>query len=186
MRPLLVPILDIFYYLPQFSSFNKKGFFNNEPKKIINLDLDIILKNENSNEQEMSENINNNSENDNFLRNIYINSNPKISEKLLKISNTLDLGKEEEEYCLIEEKSSKFVKDINNPDKIYFLSCLVTTSHHIKGVCLIDESQLDFKVFLNQQTGKNMNGINMSFTDKDDDYDAERKTCYGSYFMFLK
>ena len=184
MRPLLVPILDIFYYLPQFSSFNKKGFFNNEPKKIINLDLDIILKNENSNEQEMSENINNNSENDNFLRNIYINSNPKISEKLLKISNTLDLGKEEEEYCLIEEKSSKFVKDINNPDKIYFLSCLVTTSHHIKGVCLIDESQLDFKVFLNQQTGKNMNGINMSFTDKDDDYDAERKTCYGSYFMF--
>jgi len=31
-----------------------------------------------------------------------------------------------------------------------------------------------------------MNGINMSFTDADEDYDPERKTCYGSYFMFHK
>ena len=31
-----------------------------------------------------------------------------------------------------------------------------------------------------------MNGINMSFTDADEDYDPERKTCYGPYFMFHK
>ena len=29
-----------------------------------------------------------------------------------------------------------------------------------------------------------MSGVNVGFTDKDDDYDEERKTCFGSYFMF--
>ena len=28
-----------------------------------------------------------------------------------------------------------------------------------------------------------MSGVNIGFTDKDEDYDAERKTCFGSYFM---
>ena len=31
-----------------------------------------------------------------------------------------------------------------------------------------------------------MTGINLGFTDKDDDYDVNRKTCYGSFFMFHK
>ncbi len=44
MRPLLVPILDIEYYLPRFTGFDTKNFFNKEPKKIINLDIDKILK----------------------------------------------------------------------------------------------------------------------------------------------
>ena len=198
MRPLLVPILDIFYYLPNFSSFETKNFFNEEAKQIINLDIDKILKSENSNEQDISKSIinidnNNNLENENILRNIYMKSNSKIAEKLMKINDKLDFGKEEEEFNLIEEKEKSEIKD-SNPNieikndklqsKIYFLSCLVKTSHHIKGVCFIDQSKLNFKIFLNQQTGKSMNGINMSFTDTDEDYDPERKTCYGSYFMF--
>ena len=28
-----------------------------------------------------------------------------------------------------------------------------------------------------------MRGVKISFTDKDDDYDKERKTCFGSYFV---
>ena len=193
MRPLLVPILDIEYYLPQFTGFDTKNFFNKEPKKIINLDIDKILKSENSKNVE-SDNINldNNikieSEKENFLRDIYMKSNIKIAEKLKKISDNLDFGKEEEEYNLIDEKgkSNKNNDEDKEVSKIYFLSCLVTTSHHIKGICFIDKSKLNFKVFLNQQTGKSMNGINMSFTDADEDYDPERKTCYGSYFMFHK
>ena len=183
MRPLLVPILDIEYYLPQFSGFDTKKFFNNEPKKIINLDIDKILKTENSKNIEHENN--NVSENENILRDIYMKSNKKIAELLKKISDNLDFGKEEEEYNLIEEKG-KVTKNKNEKveSKIYFLSCLVTTSHHIKGICFIDKLKLNFKVFLNQQTGKSMNGINMSFTDTDEDYDPERKTCYGSYFMF--
>ena len=182
MRPLLVPILDIEYYLPQFSAFDAKKFFNKEPKKIINLDIDQILKSENQKNIELD---NNNISDENILRDIYIKSNKKIAEKLKKISDTLDFGKEEEEYNLIEEKG-KFKKNKNEKveSKIYFLSCLVTTSHHIKGICFIDKLKINFKVFLNQQTGKSMNGINMSFTDTDEDYDPERKTCYGSYFMF--
>ena len=199
MRPLLVPILDINYYLPNFSSFETKNYFNEEPKQIIDLNLDKILKSENYNDQDISKsdiniNINNNnSNNENILRNIYMKSNPKIVEKLMKINDKLDFGKEEEEYNLVEEKEKSEIKDLNQNDeiiinksqsKIYFLSCLVKTSHHIKGVCFIDQTKLNFKIFLNQQTGKSMNGINMSFTDTDEDYDPERKTCYGSYFMF--
>ena len=158
---------------------------------------DKILKSENCNDQDISKSIinidNNNSENENILRNIYMKSNSKIAEKLMKINDKLDFGKEEEEFNLIEEKEKTEIKDLNpnieindnkSQSKIYFLSCLVKTSHHIKGVCFIDQSKLNFKIFLNQQTGKSMNGINMSFTDTDEDYDPERKTCYGSYFMF--
>ena len=197
MKPLLEPILDIDYYLPNFSNFDPKNFFNIEVKKIINLDLDKILKSENSNEQEISKNINdnninNNFSNDNILRNIYMKSNPKIAEKLMKINNNLDFGKEDEEFNFIEEKEKENSENKDNiidkkpKSKIYFLSCLVTTSHHIKGVCFIDQSNLNFKIFMNQQTGKNINGIDMSFADTDDDYDPERKTCYGSYFKYNK
>ena len=45
MKPILVPILDISYYLPEFSGFDKKKLFRkaiNENK--INLDIDKVLK----------------------------------------------------------------------------------------------------------------------------------------------
>ena len=186
MRPLLVPILDIEYYLPNFTGFDTTQFFNKEPKKIINLDIDKILKSEISKNTD-AENLNNEIlEGENILREIYMKSNKKVAERLKKINDNLDFGKEEEEYNLTEEKekSIKNKKEAKTESKIYFLSCLVTTSHHIKGICFIDKSKLNFKIFLNQQTGKSMNGINMSFTDTDEDYDPERKTCFGSYFMF--
>ena len=184
MRPLLIPILDLDYYLPQFNGFSAKTIFNKEPKKIIDLDIDNILKSENIRNND-NEN-NGKQEQENILKEIYTKSNKNISEKLKKINDTLDFGKEEEEYNLIEEKEKFSENKEKTPaePKKNFLSCLVTTSHHIKGICVIEKSKLNFKVFLNQQTGKSMNGINMSFTDTDEDYDPERKTCYGSYFMF--
>ena len=60
---------------------------------------------------------------------------------------------------------------------------MVKTSHHIKGVCFIDENQLNFRVFLNQRTGNSMSGVELAFTNKDDDYDQDRQTCFGSYFV---
>ena len=48
--------------------------------------------------------------------------------------------------------------------KQYYLSCLVKTSHHIKGVCFIDDNNLNFKVFLNQKTGNAMSGVEKGFT----------------------
>ena len=47
-------------------------------------------------------------------------------------------------------------------------------------------NNFNFKIFLNQQTGNVISGTNLGFTDKDEDYDSNRKTCFGSFFMFHK
>ena len=60
---------------------------------------------------------------------------------------------------------------------------MVKTSHHIKGVIFIDVQKLYFKIFLNQRTGSAMSGVKVGFTTNDDDYDQERKTCFGSFFV---
>ena len=220
MKPILVPILDLSYYLPNFTGFDVKCLFNHENKQIINLDIDQILKladsqnlnniskgknniiidnednniiNDNNNKEsenniinEDNNNINNEEKEEtyNYLRNIYIKSNPEVAEELLKISNNLDFGKEEEEYSKVDDRNSSRRGSSFHTTTIYFLCCLVKISHHIKGVCFVDENKLNFKVFLNQQTGKSMNNVNLAFTENDEDYDPERKTCYGSYFKF--
>ena len=185
MKPVLVPILDMTYYLPEFSGFDPSNLFN--PNKIdssnssnfkLIMDIDRILKSsEQSNIKEIKKNlIENNKEN--FLRIIYTKSNPELAESLNKIANSLDFGKEEE-FAFIEKGKNSKDKSVEK----YFLSCLVKTSHHIKGVCFIDDTNLNFKVFLNQRTGNAMSGIEIGFTTQDDDYDHDRQTCFGSYFV---
>ena len=189
MKPLLVPILDINYYLPDFTGFDSSKIFNTKNQFIVNMEIGQIkkIKEEQKAQDEEKTNLK-----ENYLRKIYKKSNPALAEKLLKISETLDFGKEEEFSVFNEEKDTKTQeenkddaqKEMEKEEKNYYLCCLVKTSHHIKGVCFIDDSNLNFKVFLNQKTGKSMSGVNIGFTDKDDDYDKERKTCFGSYFMF--
>ena len=196
MKPLLVPILDIHYYLPDFSGFNPDTIFNSKEKFIVNMDIDKIVKIKEEQKKLDEEKIH---LKENYLRKIYIKSNPALADKLLKISNSLDFGKEEEFSFFKEEKDTKNnieakkenenkenenKENNNEEEKNYYLSCLVKESHHIKGVCFIDDKNISFKVFLNQKTGNAMSGVNIGFTDKDDDYDKERKTCFGSYFMF--
>ena len=40
MKPLLIPILDMSYYLPNFTGFKKDDLFYNNPKFIVNMDID--------------------------------------------------------------------------------------------------------------------------------------------------
>ena len=174
MKPVLVPILDISYYLPDFSGFNPDNIFNSKNKPVVNMDIDKINKATESN-KEILDNVKNN-----YLRDVYVKSNAELAQKLLTISNSLDFGKEEE-FSILENNKEE---DNSIYKKKCFLSCLVKTSHHIKGVCFVDEDDINFKVFLNQKTGNAMSGVNIGFTDKDEDYDPERKTCFGSYFMF--
>ena len=184
MRPILVPILDIDYYLPEIVGFKKEELFipSNEKPYKLELDIDKILKYKEQ-KQIMMNNIKESfserkvGEKENFLRSIYTKSNQKLAERLKEISNNLELGKEEE-FTILEN-------DINNKEdkQKYFLSCLVKTSHHIKGVCFIDNNKLNFKVFLNQKTGNTMNGVELAFTNEDDDYDQDRHTCFGSYLV---
>ena len=185
MKPVLVPILDMSYYLPEFSGFNPSTLFNKEKNESGNskfkliMDIDKILKSsEQSNIKEIKKSLTDKN-NENFLRNIYTKSNPELAESLTKIAENLDFGKEEE-FAIIQKDNDPKNK---TEQKKYYLSCLVKTSHHIKGVCFIDDKHLNFKVFLNQRTGNAMSGIEIGFTTKDDDYDQERQTCFGSYFI---
>ena len=197
MRPILVPILDVEYYLPEFSGFKIEDLFlenekneNNKNEFKFTMDIDKILKLSEQNQISM----NNIKESfgekkskirENYLKKIYLKSNPNLAKSLQKITNSLDFGKEEE-FTKLEHTNDDSNPDDNNNNNLknkYFLSCLVKTSHHIKGVCFIDENQLNFKVFLNQRTGNWMSGVELAFTNKDDDYDQERQTCFGSYFV---
>ena len=196
MKPILVPILDIEYYLPEFSGFKIDSLFikNNETKEKFKLTMDIdkILKLSEQNQIAM----NNIKESfgekkgktrENYLRKIYLKSNKELAESLKNITNNLDLGKEEEftklEHTGEANTSTCITKVKSLQKRKYFLSCLVKTSHHIKGVCFIDENQMNFRVFLNQRTGNSMSGVELAFTNKDDDYDQDRQTCFGSYFV---
>ena len=180
MKPILVPIVDVSYYLPQFSGFDPKLLFNDskfiEQNKII-MDIDKILKEKtNINNDDNKKTDIKNSQNENFLRKIYFKSNEELANKLSKIADKLDFGKEEDFIV---------IKDDTNTNKTkYYLGCLVKTSHHIKGVCFIDNDNLNFKVFMNQKTGSAMSGVQIGFTTEDDDYDKDRQTCFGSYFVF--
>ena len=190
MKPILVPILDMQYYLPTFSKFTPEKLFKdkdsnkNENNFGLNMDIDKILKSNDLN-QSLIKNLKKNFESEscpniqeNYLRKLYTKSNESLSEKLLLIANKLDFGKEEE-YIFIKRKSTKNIQLRKN----CYLCCIVKTSHHIKGVCFVDDMKLNFKVFLNQKAGNAMSGVKMGFTVKDDDYDQERKTCFGSYFV---
>ena len=195
MKPLLSPILDIEYYLPEFTDFklenlftdNDGGGYFDKNKFKITMDIDKILKLSEQNQislyNSMRESFDETKKRikENYLRKIYLKSNPKLAESLKKISNNLDLGKEDEFTKL--EYSENDTTPTDKKQKRYFLACLVKTSHHIKGVCFIDENQLNFKVFLNQRTGNSMSGVELAFTNKDDDYDINRQTCFGSYFI---
>ena len=188
MKPILVPILDISYYLPEFSGFDPKNLFkkenNTKSKYIVNLDIDKTLKPHEQSSQDNTKEKGKFGNVENYLGGIYKKSNIVLYEKYLKIANNLEFGKEEEFAYIQREKSNK--KGSNKEEKIdkkYYLCCLVKASHHIKGVCFIDDKQLNFKVFLNQKTGSAMSGVEVGFTTNDDDYDQERKTCFGSYFV---
>ena len=184
MKPILCPIMDMSYYLPEFSGFNPDTLFNidinnndNNNYKLT-MDMDKIIKT--SEENNTQSNTNDKQNTENFLRNIYIKSNPELAKNLQKISNNLDFGKQEEFAIL--EKTNKS-KNEGGIKKKYFLACLVKPSHHIKGVFFIEENEIYFKVFLNQKTGNAMNDVEVAFKTTDDDYDQERQTCFGSYFV---
>ena len=190
MKPILVPILDISYYLPEFSGFDTKTLFlkegsnSNNKKLMINLDIEKLLKTYDQSSQGSTKEKEKTNNTENYLISIYKKSNFVLYEKYLKIANNLEFGKEEE-FAYIERETSKKKNDNKEEKKErkYFLSCLVKTSHHIKGVCFIDDKNLNFKVFLNQKTGSAMTEVEVGFTSEDDDYDQERKTCFGSYFV---
>ena len=84
-----------------------------------------------------------------------------------------------------DKDNNKLKKEEILNNKEYFLCCLVKPSHHIKGAIYIREKKLNFKIFSDQKNGNDLIGlINVCFSEKENDYDKERGTCYGSYFVY--
>ena len=134
MKPILTPILDIEYYLPEFSGFKISSLFrNNEEnndKFKITMDIDKILRLSEQNQIAMN-NIKEsfgekkNKVRENYLKKIYLKSNEKLAQSLKKIANSLDFGKEEE-FTNLDHTNEKSDNNTSNSGKSkYFLSCLV-------------------------------------------------------------
>ena len=83
MKPILVPILDMSYYLPDFTSFEPKDLFNNKPKTVVNIDIDKYNKSKEHLFKRQETIVA--TTNENYLRKIYMKSNPILAEKLEKI-----------------------------------------------------------------------------------------------------
>ena len=181
-RPCLIPILDIDYYLPNFTSFNTSNLFREKPVGKIILDMDQIFKSQTQNSTEQNEKAK--IESNNYIRDIYRKSNSELSYAYLKISNKLDFGKDEEIVSLLQKNLNNSKNENTKGTISYYLCCLVKPSHHIKGVLYVTETGITFKVFLNQKSGNSLSGVEIFFKSTDEDYDTDRKTCFGSYFVW--
>jgi hypothetical protein len=191
-RPILIPILDLDNYIPNFSKFDKSTLFNKNDKNIsykINLNIEDILKYNNEKEITDSPNIEvlsalrkkNEFVSHNFIYDIYKLNNPSIWKGCTDVHSTLDF--KDYSYHNIIPSTMSFVKSH------YYLCCFVKPSHHIKGLFYLNRDGLTFKVFINQKNSfmgeerlHRTNSIHI-IEKKDDDYDPDRNTCYGSYFV---
>ena len=185
-KPYLVPILDLDYYIPAFTKFNVNTLFRDTYEQFkLGLDIDAILKSQ-TNMQDKSNEFITKGNNVNFIRQIYKKSNPELSYSYLKINNKMDLGKDAEIIRSLTTKSatSKMTIVGNNNQPKRYLCCLVKNSHHIKGVISVEQHHIRFQVFLNQKAGNSLSGVDIGFKQTDEDYDSERKTCFGSYFVW--
>ena len=185
-KPYLVPILDLDYYIPAFTKFNVNTLFRDKYEQFkLGLDIDAILKSQ-TNIQDKSNEFITKTNNVNFIRQVYKNSNPELSYSYLKINNKMDLNKDAEIIRSLTTKpaTSKMTIISNNNQPKRYLCCLVKNSHHIKGVLSVEQHYIKFQVFLNQKAGNSLSGVDIGFKQTDEDYDSERKTCFGSYFVW--
>ena len=180
-RPCLIPILDLDYYLPNFTSFKKETLFRTRSESTIQLDMDQVFRTQAQNATEQNEK---NDGANNYIKDIYRKSNSELSYIYLKISNKLDFGKDEEIINLLQKNFSASKNDATKKNKAYYLCCLVKQSHHIKGVLSLTDDNITFQVFLNQKSGNSLSGVDLFFKATDEDYDSDRKTCFGSYFVW--
>ena len=121
MRPLLAPIFDINYYLPEFTNFDKKKLFMEDNSKENNISYDLMLDFENIliiciyNKKKDNNLLNKVPKN--ILREIFYKSNKKYYDALEKISKLLKselIGKKE--YLILKDKNKEenLLKKDNN------------------------------------------------------------------------
>ena len=172
-RPILSPIYDINSYLPCFSQFNKDNLFieKKEGQSIttaINLNMAEIFNDENNSYSFL--NSAGNEETDSILSNIYqinfIDAYNHYINKLLPIYTTERLS------------SSPLSGIVSNSHQC----CYVTQMSHIKGYLYLNKSYCSFV----QNIYNGNNEDDEKKLKEDEDYDDEKKMCYGSYIKLNK
>ena len=199
--PLLCPVLDVDYYMPDFSKFDKKKLFNDGDYNYkINLDIDDILK------DELDEKIENEKKNSksntnkppkeiisvknnykfNYLECLYKYSDEKIWEKyqsyyeqefnfneiILKNKVTFDMFQGSRQISKTDEE-----RRIENQ----YNCCIVKQTHHIKGYICTEKNFIKF--FFDPESRKYDTNESL---EKDPTYDRDMDCCFGSTFKTNK
>ena len=163
---LLTPITDIDYYLPKFSKF-KGDIFRTELSEASLIPItkitDICLYNKcgNINKNEIK------NENVNLIPLYEYNQEKYIYMKKIEKENLIDYEKDFDLF-------NKYIEKKHLTKKGYSLSCeacLVKLSFHIRGIIYINYKEIGFYSY---ETKK---------TKSDEDYDFDKKVCFGSIFQ---
>ena len=170
-RPVLSPIYDINAYLPSFSLFNKDNLFieKKEAKSItsvINLDLDEIFNNKNNSFSFL--NFTEKEEDESIISKIYQNIFPKAYNYYQKeiLPNFIS-------DKLLSSPLSGLISDRHH-------CCYVIQMSHIKGYLYLYKSYCSFIQNIYDDE------INENKLKEDEDYNEEKKMCYGSYLKLNK
>ena len=166
-RPILSPIYDINAYLPLFSLFNKNNLFiENEERKdiisIMDLNMNEIFNEEENNLNDCYGDIDE-EESDSIILNIFKSIFPNIYNiSINKIHPNLYSDQ------LASAPLSGFI--LNSQ-----VCCYVIQMSHIKGFLYLDKN---YCCFIQNFYDENSN---QKLKEKEDDFDEEKKMCFGSY-----
>ena len=194
IKPILVPILDIDYYLPEYSKFQKDKLFNvkNEYKYKINMDIDILFEEEEEKEPENEYNKVKllylslwNDYDKNKLRNHqncfhYKNLlNEMTMEEMLiekkKYSNEIQQKEEKEKEKEMTKEQQDQIKHKNRNEDEFIHCCLVKQAIHIRGIISIEEKKLKFYYLPDDH-----------IQPSDINYDKDKGICFGAFFPLSK
>ena len=183
---LLSPILDLKYYLPNFSKFDSSNLFNKEDYNYnICLDVDEIL-----NINDELENQNNNNEyyikdnknhNFNYLESLYKSQYNDIWD--IYYSNIIEennvgiikraLNSKEVFELLFPKNLNAIIEENPQVDNLY-KCCIVKPTHHIKGYVITENKSIKF-IYCPENESKEL-------LEKDPNYDKDMGACFGSTF----
>ena len=166
-RPILLPIYDIKSYLPKFSLFQTSNLFIKKEGEediisIMNLNMNEIFNEEENSLNDTYGNIDE-EESETVILNIYKKIFPNIYDNLVnKINPNFYSDK------LTTAPLSGFILKSH-------ICCYVIPMSHIKGFLYLDKNFCCFiQNIYDEETNKKLK-------EKEDDFDEEKKMCFGSY-----
>ena len=191
MRPFLVPILDINYYLPVFSQFDVKTLFHYSSSQTIDKpvdtddDEDDIITNDDIYNVELDYNkifsLNKNLNKTCMLNSTFNiqNMNTQKQPTFIKYlySNTYEFNEHSSSHNNNDNKISNLLR-LDPPSSILAnikLCCIVKQSNHIH--CLLEFKKNDLTFIRVSETNK----LYLKFVSYEM-WDCDRNTCFGSFF----